>query len=352
MNAVVQDAFLGRGTESPYLDILNHIGLFYDENAPTKACDDFIQLMGPDTRVSRLEKEWELLGERLKRKYGKGSKATGNDRIQRDQKWNELRTARQTQRRNVDGIFRRQYFKRMNNEEIERQMSGNRDPQQPLQKIIFSSPERAILAEIASDLVIELPEEDLRQRKVKFIDTMAEYAWKIEPQEESKPSKNGTRTATTRAGSQDNVQKTVSEVSAPGRAIAPKPRYTSMIQVPVSPTMPPPEIDLDPPPPYAPVDPQFSIRTRPRKHPSRQTHQCMFCHRNFTRKATMWNCAERHLKLRKTGTVTCPDTVCKSKGIILENENRFKNHAAKIHGWELRPQRIMIVRVKDTIVCA
>lgn len=32
-----QDAGLGRGTESPYLGVLNHIGLQYDENVyPTK----------------------------------------------------------------------------------------------------------------------------------------------------------------------------------------------------------------------------------------------------------------------------------------------------------------------------
>ncbi|KAK3936536.1 hypothetical protein QBC46DRAFT_411986 [Diplogelasinospora grovesii] len=39
MNAVVQDAFLGHGTESPYLVLLNHIGLQYDENALTEVSD-------------------------------------------------------------------------------------------------------------------------------------------------------------------------------------------------------------------------------------------------------------------------------------------------------------------------
>jgi hypothetical protein len=39
-NAMAQDAGLSRGTESPYLDILNHIGLQYDENAPTGVSDE------------------------------------------------------------------------------------------------------------------------------------------------------------------------------------------------------------------------------------------------------------------------------------------------------------------------
>ena len=55
-------------------------------------------------------------------------------------------------------------------------------------------------------------------------------------------------------------------------------------------------------------------------------------------KGTMWNCAERHLRRRKTEVVPCPVPECKSKCIVLENDMWFKNHAKVVHGRDLRPK--------------
>lgn len=84
MNAVSQDAFLGRSTDSPYLNTLNHIGLQYDENAPTDVPDEFMRALGPDSTVRRLEAEWSVLEARLQARYGRSCRATGADEKERD----------------------------------------------------------------------------------------------------------------------------------------------------------------------------------------------------------------------------------------------------------------------------
>jgi len=57
INAVSQDAFLGQGTHSPYLDILNYISLLCDENAPIGVPDEFMRVIGWDGASCRLEGE-------------------------------------------------------------------------------------------------------------------------------------------------------------------------------------------------------------------------------------------------------------------------------------------------------
>ncbi|KAK3336774.1 hypothetical protein B0T19DRAFT_50768 [Cercophora scortea] len=80
MNAVVQDAFLDRGTKSPYLAILNHMGLRLDENAPKRVSDEMMRAIGPNAAVRRLEQQMEALQAELRPKYGRPSRATGDDK--------------------------------------------------------------------------------------------------------------------------------------------------------------------------------------------------------------------------------------------------------------------------------
>lgn len=59
MNAVFQDAFLDRGTQSPYLAIFNHMGLRLDENTPKGVPDKMMRMIGPNTAVRRLDQEMD-----------------------------------------------------------------------------------------------------------------------------------------------------------------------------------------------------------------------------------------------------------------------------------------------------
>jgi len=76
----------------------------------------------------------------------------------------------------------------------------------------------------------------------------------------------------------------------------------------------------------------------------KRRYECIFCKRSFPRKGRMWDCTERHLKRRSTEVVPCPIPECKSKGTVLENEMRFKNHAKVVHGRDLRPKIIIRTR--------
>ena len=52
----------------------------------------------------------------------------------------------------------------------------------------------------------------------------------------------------------------------------------------------------------------------------------------------MWDSVERHLARRPTEAVRCPDLQCISKGLELDNEFQFKNHARHVRKLELRPK--------------
>lgn len=53
-------------------------------------------------------------------------------------------------------------------------------PQQPLQKVIFSLPERRRIADILGYLNEDLPEDEIVRRKIDAINCWFDYAWKIE----------------------------------------------------------------------------------------------------------------------------------------------------------------------------
>ncbi len=86
---MAQDTGLGRGTESPYLDILNHLGIIFDENTPIWVSNEQMRIIGPDSSIRRLEREWEALEDALKEKYRDSTKATGDDGKIRKQKANK-----------------------------------------------------------------------------------------------------------------------------------------------------------------------------------------------------------------------------------------------------------------------
>lgn len=349
---MAQDAGLGRGTESPYLDILNHLGIMFDEHAPMGVSEEQMLIIGPDSTIRRLESEWEALEDVLKEKYGDSAKATGADGKMRKQKANELRAARQRWRRKAGTFLRKDHFKKRNRMELDRQLRGIHEPQQLLEKVIFSLPERRHLAEILGDLDEDLPEIEIVQRKIDAINAWVDYAWKIEPKEVATSQKRGVRRMPlTEIPTQAEAPQAMLQLPMRGRTVPPKPRYISMIQTPVDTTLPMPSdtaMVQDPPPPYSEVDmarvpgaavlgAMGTVEHLVAQKPTPKSHKCFFCERCFTRKGNMWNCEERHLRRRTGDVVSCPDPDCKRAGIVLENELRFKNHAKFDHGHEMRP---------------
>ncbi|KAI1207667.1 uncharacterized protein F4807DRAFT_173788 [Annulohypoxylon truncatum] len=346
-NAMSQDAGLGRGTESPYLDILNHLGMQYDENAPMGVSDEEMRIIGPDSTTRQLEREWSDLEAELQARYGKSTKATGDDRKMREQKARILKTARQKHRRNVGNLLRKSYFRKRNNTELDRQLCGIHQPQQRLQKIIFSLPERNLLAAILGDLDEDLPEVGIVQRKVDAINAWINYAWKIEPREPGISQNQGVlRMPLTEIANPTESSKVALEHSKDSQTMKTKPRYVSMIQTPISSSESSSSqgIVQDPTTSRSEVGitrvPMFNLSgmdsSLVEQLSTSKPYKCFFCSNRFTRNPNMWNCEDRHLKRRTTTVVPCPDPSCKAKGVVLENELQFRNHAALIHNHVMR----------------
>jgi hypothetical protein len=190
------------------------------------------------------------------------------------------------------------------------------------------------------------------RRKVEAINAWIKYAWMIEPKEPvTLQNQSRVRMPSREVAKQSGVPPAVLEL--PGRNIAPKPRYTSMIQKPMSPAAPmllETPSRQDPPPPYSEADrlraPVAAISGRDgvgspsavQQLMTRRHFECIFCTKCFTRTAKMWDCAERHLMRRATEAVPCPHPDCKDKETVLENEVQFKNHAKVVHNCSLRPK--------------
>ncbi|KAK6842236.1 FluG domain-containing protein [Apiospora arundinis] len=361
-NAVAQDAGLGRGTESPYLDILNHIGLQYDENAPTGASDEVMRAVGPNSTIRRLERQWEELEASLTVQYGRPTKATGADKEKRVQMQYDLRVARQQHRRKVAEILRKDHFKKRNNDEFDRQLRGLHESQSPLQTVVFCLRERRLLAAILGDLDEDLSEDEIVRRKVDAINAWVDYAWKIEPKESDPLPLPGDIQTPPESSIQPRASQASLALPEPGqRILAPKPWYTSMIHEPVCPpqtALQPLAVVRDSPPHGAGGAVELSPAAMPAEdgtatlRDSRQiarkaVHTCIFCGRGFTRKGTMWNCVERHLARRTNEAVRCPRPECKAMELKLDNEMHFKSHAQKVHNIELRPK--ITIRLKSSM---
>ncbi|KAF4632852.1 hypothetical protein G7Y89_g5278 [Cudoniella acicularis] len=100
---VIQDAFLGRDLNCPsaYVAVLNHMGLQCDQNTPTTVLEDIMRAIRPDRDVRLFGEELSGLHKELMEKYGKPSHAPKTERQAYASKQNELRAARQKQRRKV-----------------------------------------------------------------------------------------------------------------------------------------------------------------------------------------------------------------------------------------------------------
>ncbi|KAH8895281.1 hypothetical protein GQ53DRAFT_681814 [Thozetella sp. PMI_491] len=306
MKCITQNAFLGRGAHSPLLDIVNYIGVIYDENAPTEATEEMMRAVGYSELVVELDQELAALEAELRSKYGSIRLSTPAEREQHAKLQTRRRYARQTDRRRTGQLFRKDYFDTKNNEELSRQLQSETRPEtsETLRQVYFSCPERRRIAALAGDFDSELTEAEKVQRKVDWTLALFHYAFVVEQKEPLEATYN------------DMTQPKLENAKPPHR-----PWFTSMIQDPAGPPVWAPEFST-----------MKNIPPKARKGP----YECPFCRKRPKRRATMWNCADRHLS-RMTAGILCPRSNCTSQGTSFESEMEFKNHMAADHQIYLRP---------------
>jgi hypothetical protein len=340
MNAVVQDAFLGRGTQSPYLAIFNHMGLRLDENAPKGVPDEMMRMIGPSAAVRRLEQEVEALQAELREKYGRPSWATGDEKKKYESLQAQLSTARQKQRRKVFRKAYRDYFTESDEKELQKQLQGIREPAVDRQ-VTHSLPKRRALADVMGDMDEDLPEADIVRRKVEAINAMVAYAFVCEPLQRRQPE--------CRAKAPPTPPSEVTLPNPPGQPIAPTPPSQGIPGTHTPDTQP-----GSPPPPYTEFDSgagshptiparEAAIAPGPRRSPysRKKPDPCIFCGKTFTRTSSLWDHLEDHPELAGDGPLACPREEC--KGMVLESPERFKAHAAHCHGSSFRVRIIPAV---------
>ena len=348
MNAVVQDAFLGRGTQSPYLAIFNHMGLRLDEDAPKRVPDEMMRAIGPNTAVRRLEEEMEALQAKLKQKYGRPTWATEDEKKHYNSIKSQLSTARQKQRRKVFRMLYRDHFVENDECELQKQLQGIHEPMVERQ-ITHSLPQRRILAEILGDMDEDLPEEDIVSRKVEAINAMVAYAFVVEPLQRTQPEP---RTMPVPTSLSEVVLPTLPEQPVALNVTEPTQSTPRLLVL---------ELSSDaPPPPYSEFDSRawnclpMSARetvTIPGRRRSpfarKRPDPCIFCGKKYTRTDALWDHLEGHLELAKGGPLACPRKEC--EGMMFQNPERFKAHAARFHGSSFRVRiKLVTSRCKES----
>lgn len=322
MNAVIQDAFLGRGTKSPYLAILNYMGLHCDENAPKTVPDDVMDLIGPSGTVRSLEQDLEQIRITLDRKYGRSSQAPIEEKYQYQAKLYAVRAARQNDRRKVFKMLYKDHFQQRDEEELQNQLQGIHKPQE-LRKVVHQLPERNRLAAILGDMDDDLSEGDIVKRKIEAINAMVEYAFVCEPlRRASKHTRQAPPTQQTAAQQVGLVQI--------GRPLAPVPVYS----------IPTTDVPVSPPPPYTALGAQELAKSADLKNRKRMPPEpCIFCGKKYTRRSSLWDHLEAHLQRINDGWVKCP--AC---SVACQNVKAFVAHAARLHGRSFRPRIKLIQR--------
>lgn len=177
MRAVFQDAFLGRGTQSPYIAIFNYM-MRFDENVPKKLPPEALAAIAPGKRLRRLNHELKCLRAELQREHGAIKRAPDADRVRYRVKQNEQRAAQKKQNRKAFKRFIEEYFVQANNELLSKQAQGISQSGLPTREVQFQQPERTRLADLFGDLNEDMPEGKIVQRKIDTIN--AGIAWKVE----------------------------------------------------------------------------------------------------------------------------------------------------------------------------
>lgn len=322
-NAVIQDAFLGRGTKSPMLTVLNFMGLQTDETAPQSVSDEVMEMIGPSRAVAMLEHEVQQTRNRLSESYGRPSRAPADEQSMYYTLQQQLRCARQHHRRKVLKLMTEDHFKQRNEDELQNQLHGIHKPLQ-MRKIVHSLPQRNEIAELLGDLDDDLPEDEIVRRKIDAINAMVAYAFVREPLQ-----RVARQHQQVMLKSDENLQ----HATYLGQCIASKSAaHTPEIMATTLPT--------SPPPPYASIEPQqpLVLSVTPKRKP-RASPPCIFCGKKYTRMGALWDHLEAHLDRVKDGWVKCP--AC---SIVCNTPTAFMAHAARTHKIIFRRPRVKLVQ--------
>lgn len=287
---IVQDAVLDQPTDAGLLRAFTHMSLTCDPRAPVNVPDEILKTLPPDLEIATLEAERVELSLEIKAQYTFITRAAGTDigieylKLQR-----KIASLEKTRLKEIKKEYRRDYFYRIHNETMKRQLE-KLSPEEYVEPIIqHQLPERTQLQEIMCDLSKDGSTYGIVARRIHAINIMIALSCRQEPP----------RLKVHPIDSHQRYPSEATEVPEPFPLVCKK-------------------------------------------------TQCIICignerlpydHRmkTFTRTSKMMTHVERHLEeVARNNQYCCDHPVCKSEGVILENIIHFKNHVERVHGIRLR----------------
>jgi len=174
---IVQDAVLDQPTDTGFLRAFTHMSLTCDPRAPQTVPKEVRDALPPDPELVELEIELQEHRIELKRKYGhgfiKGLIGTeGGEEFKLLKR--QIATLAKTREQELKKEYRRDYFYRIHNEELERQLKKVKVLADAYVEPVIKHqlPERTQLQEIMCNLSKDLNPHDIVMRRIRPIDAM------------------------------------------------------------------------------------------------------------------------------------------------------------------------------------
>lgn len=286
---IVQDAVLDQPTDAGFLRAFTHMSLTCDPRAPANVPRDVIDALPPDLEIQELEKKRQD----IRKMYKTFSQAPPELHQESKHLKQQMDSLKKQRDRAIKVAYRRDYFYRIHNEELERQLSKTITAKYVEPVINHQLPERSQLQRIVCDLSKDLQPKAIIRRRICAIDLMVALSARKEAQCRKRYN---THTKDCR--------------------------------------------DLSPSKQQPPLEEPFPIICK--------KTQCIICigdnrfpyeHRTRTYATThkMMNHVNSHLKGKfELEEISCTHPVCKSEGLILQHLDHFKSHVKLVHGITLR----------------
>lgn len=169
---IVQDAVLDQPTNVGFLRAFTHMSLTCDPRAPIDVPNEILKALPPDPEIMELTIERKA----HKKQYGSYNRAPLEIRKECEQLRRQIDSLQKQRDRAIKVEYRRDYFDRIHNEELKRQLqkvSTNNYIESYIEPIIrHQLPERTRVQEILYNLSRDISSDDIISRRIRAIDSI------------------------------------------------------------------------------------------------------------------------------------------------------------------------------------
>jgi Protein of unknown function (DUF3435) len=201
---IVQDAVLDQPTDAGFLRAFTHMSLTCDPRAPVDVPKEVMAALLPDLEITKLKRERE----EFRKKYRSLSRAPPEIGKECEQILRQIDSLQKQYDRAVKVEYRRDYFGRIHDEELKRQLKKVSADKYIHPVVCLQLLERTRLQEVVCDLSKDISSSNIISRRIRAIDLMVALSYR---QEQEVPSSNHS----SKACSESLEEQPLHEVSLP-----------------------------------------------------------------------------------------------------------------------------------------